>query len=359
MSMISRFGRRGSAIVVSVASREFSSVAGGLEKTRKQEKQRQLVSSPTAAHRKQGKQTQPKSSAAAAGLARGKSHPPKKQDNQKQQEQHKPTNQERQDQLEQQEVDDACSSHKDDVFLPSDALSPAGLQRLACSNIFVGTTSKPSHIEHAEFVKSSVSVKDCPKDDLPEFAFVGRSNVGKSSLINTLVRRRQLAKTSKTPGKTQVINHFLIDKCWFLVDLPGYGFARAPTDIRVSWDNFTRDYFLKRERLVAVLLLVDASVPPKKSDIGYADWLASNKVPFTLVFTKCDKRRTRSKHAAQNNVFEFLRRLKGDVSKKGPPWVMTSCVSRQGTNELLIHLAHLRDYWEKQTSFMLVSKSER
>lgn len=238
---------------------------------------------------------------------------------------------------------------ENDMFLPPGAASFTGLRRLACSNIFVGTTSTPTHVEHAEFVKSSVHVQDCPKGDLPEFAFVGRSNVGKSSLINTLVRRKQLAKTSKTPGKTQVINHFSIDRTWYLVDLPGYGFARAPTGIRVNWDNFTRDYFLKRETLVSVLLLVDASVSPKKSDIAYASWLANNKVPFTLVFTKCDKRRSRNKQAAQNNVYEFLKGLKDDIDR-APPWVMTSCVNRQGTNELLIHLAHLRDHWTKRSN---------
>ncbi|KAI5056669.1 hypothetical protein GOP47_0028487 [Adiantum capillus-veneris] len=351
MSMICRFGRRGSAIVVSVVSRELSSAA--VSKTRKPEKEKQLETSIPALHKKQGKHNQPKSSTPAT-LARSKLHSPKKPETLKQQEQHKPADHESQDQPEQQEVEVA---QIDDVFLPPGALSVAGLRRLACSNIFVGTTVKSANIEHAEFVKSSVCVKECPKGELPEFAFVGRSNVGKSSLINTLVRRRQLAKTSKTPGKTQLINHFSIDKTWYLVDLPGYGFARAPTDIRVSWDNFTRDYFLKRETLVCVLLLIDASVPPKKLDIKYTHWLASNKVPFTLVFTKCDKRKTRSKNAAQNNVFAFLECLKVDVEKV-PPWVMTSCVSRQGTNELLLHLAHLRDYWEKQTNILLPSKNE-
>lgn len=243
-------------------------------------------------------------------------------------------------------VGDTSTTVEDDVFLPPGATSAAGLRRLACSNIFVGSSSTQTQVGHAEFAKSSVHVQDCPKDGLPEFAFVGRSNVGKSSLINALVRRKQLAKTSKTPGKTQVINHFSVDKSWYLVDLPGYGFARAPTNIRVDWDNFTKDYFLKRETLVSVLLLVDGSVSPKKSDLGYANWLASNKIPLTLVFTKCDKRRSRNKHAAQENVFDFLKWVKEDLEKV-PPWIMTSCVNKQGTNELLIHLAHLRDYWEK------------
>ncbi|MCO5552048.1 hypothetical protein L7F22_005558 [Adiantum nelumboides] len=344
MSMICRFGRRSPAIVVSFVSREFSSAATAT--TRKPEKQKQLESSVLAPHKKQQKHSQPKSPTPIA-LARSKLLSPLEK-----QAQHE----EKQDQLDKHQVlDDA---QIDDVFLPPGAASAAGLRRLACSNIFVGATVKPSHIEHADFVKSSVNVEDCPKGELPEFAFVGRSNVGKSSLINALVRRRQLAKTSKTPGKTQVINHFSIDKSWYLVDLPGFGFARAPTDVRVSWDNFTRDYFLKRETLVCVLLLIDASVPPKKLDIQYGHWLASNKVPFTLVFTKCDKRRTRKKDAAQSNVFEFLKGLKADV-KKVPPWIMTSCVNRQGTNELLIHLAHLRDRWEKQTNFLLFKKNER
>eukprot|EP00250_Pteridium_aquilinum_P027404 c3485_g1_i1 orf=65-1003(-) len=312
MSIIYRFGRRGYAIAVPFVSRELSSSAA----------------------------------AAALGVSKHRQLL-KKQEKQKPQQQQEPL-----------PVEDTSTTIKDDVCLPPGVASAAGLRRLACSNIFVRSTSTPSHVEHAEFVKSSVSVQDCPKDGLPEFAFVGRSNVGKSSLINTLVRRKQLAKTSKTPGKTQVINHFIIDKSWFLVDLPGYGFARAPTDIRVNWDNFTRDYFLKRETLVSVLLLIDGSVTPKKSDIGYAKWLAGNKVPFTLVFTKCDKRRSRNKLAAQNNVYDFLKHLI-DGLDKAPPWVMTSSVNRQGTNELLIHLAQLRDYWTRQSDVMLSPVEKR
>ncbi|KAH7430412.1 hypothetical protein KP509_09G097300 [Ceratopteris richardii] len=349
--MFCRFGRRGSSIIVSLLSRDFSSNArSGRKPKQSPEQQQQLRRSLLIDRRKHLKQSSHLTSVATtvSSHSRGKLHPSKEQ-----QEKDGAVKDEMDCQSESTEDCSAPSAEEDDVFLPPGSVSSAGLRRLPCSNIFVGVTSSPAHIEHAEFVKSSVNVQDCPKGGLPEFAFVGRSNVGKSSLINTLVCRRQLAKTSKTPGKTQVINHFIIDKSWYLVDLPGYGFARAPSSIRVSWDSFTRDYFLKRQTLVCVLLLVDASVQPKKSDAEYADWLASNKVPYTLVFTKCDKRRSRNKNAAQNNVFEFLKLLKDEDVKKIPPWVMTSCVNRQGTNELLLHLAHLRDHWKKRSSFAL------
>lgn len=235
-----------------------------------------------------------------------------------------------------------------DSFLPPgvSSISAKGLRRLAFSNIFVGSVSGKTQVSDAEFIKSSTDEQDCPRDGFLEFALVGRSNVGKSSLLNAIVRKRHLAKTSKTPGKTQVINHFLIDKSWYLVDLPGYGYAKAPMNVRVDWDDFTKKYFLQRKTLVSVLLLIDASLPPKKSDLGYADWLTSNKISLTLVFTKCDKRRTRNKDSPQKNVQEFLQLLKKDFDKT-PPWIMTSCVTKQGTSELLIHLAHLRYYWKK------------
>lgn len=243
--------------------------------------------------------------------------------------------------------DGSVDSTGDDFLPPGVKSSSAkGIRRLAFSNIFVGPTSGRTQVGEAEFIKSSADEQDCPRNGLPEFAFVGRSNVGKSSLINALVRRKNLAKTSKTPGKTQLINHFLIDKSWYLVDLPGYGYANVPVNVRMDWDNFTKNYFLKRKTLVSVLLLVDASLPPKKTDLSYADWLNSHKIPLTLVFTKCDKRRTRNTKQPDKNVQEFLRLLKENFNEM-PPWIMTSCTTKQGTAEVLIHLAHLRDYWKR------------
>ncbi|KAL8117815.1 hypothetical protein AgCh_015641 [Apium graveolens] len=148
------------------------------------------------------------------------------------------------------------------------------------SNIAVGPYAGDSKIKQVEFMGSSVRPKDCPNDDRPEFAMLGRSNVGKSSLINTLVRKKEVALTSKKPGKTQLINHFLVNKSWYLVDLPGYGFANAPESARMDWSAFTKGYFLNRETLVAVLLLIDASVPPQKIDLDCANWLGRNNVRY-------------------------------------------------------------------------------
>ncbi|ESR39328.1 hypothetical protein CICLE_v10026170mg [Citrus x clementina] len=150
------------------------------------------------------------------------------------------------------------------------------------SNIVVGPYAGHSQIKEVEFVKSSGRAKDCPKDDRPEFAILGRSNVGKSSLINALVRKKELALTSKKPGKTQLINHFLVNKSWYIVDLPGYGFAKAPDVTRMDWSSFTKGYFLNRESLVGVLLLIDASVPPQKIDLDCANWLGRNNVCCSL-----------------------------------------------------------------------------
>ncbi|KAK1667261.1 hypothetical protein QYE76_055420 [Lolium multiflorum] len=146
------------------------------------------------------------------------------------------------------------------------------------SNIVLGTYARgDAQVVNADFVKSSVRPDDCPKDGRPEFALVGRSNVGKSSLLNSLVRRKKLALTSKKPGKTQCINHFIINDSWYLVDLPGYGYASAPQEARKDWDEFTRNYFLSRDNLVSVFLLIDASIPAKKIDLDYASWLGQNK----------------------------------------------------------------------------------
>ncbi|KAF0912628.1 hypothetical protein E2562_015302 [Oryza meyeriana var. granulata] len=149
---------------------------------------------------------------------------------------------------------------------------------IPASNIVVGPYAGDSRVKEAEFVKSSARARDCPKDDRPEFAVLGRSNVGKSSLINALIRRKEAALTSKKPGKTQTINHFLVNKSWYLVDLPGYGFAAASQSARMDWSSFTKGYFLNRDTLVGVLLLVDASIPPQKIDLDCANWLGRNNV---------------------------------------------------------------------------------
>ncbi|KAH6835858.1 P-loop containing nucleoside triphosphate hydrolases superfamily protein [Perilla frutescens var. hirtella] len=203
-------------------------------------------------------------------------------------------------------------------------------------------------VVNAEFVKSSVKTEDCPSDRLPEFALVGRSNVGKSSLLNSLVRRKRLALTSKKPGKTQCINHFRINDSWYLVDLPGYGYAAAPHEVRTDWAKFTKDYFLNRPTLVSVFLLIDASIPAKPIDLEYASWLGQNEIPMTLVFTKCDKRKKKKNGGKrpEENVRDFQELIR-DFFQTAPPWIMTSSVTNQGRDEILLHMSQLRNYWLK------------
>lgn len=144
-------------------------------------------------------------------------------------------------------------------------------------------------IRSATFVKSSPSLKECPAVSGPEFGFIGRSNVGKSSLINMLTGWSKLAKISGEPGKTRTINHFLINESWFLVDLPGYGYAKVPVKLREKWVNATREYVLKRENLVCLFVLLDSRLKPQKSDIEFMEFLGLSQVPFARVFTKSDK----------------------------------------------------------------------
>ncbi|XP_021819345.1 GTP-binding protein At2g22870 [Prunus avium] len=216
------------------------------------------------------------------------------------------------------------------------------------SNILLSKYARDAQVNQAEFVKSSVRTEDCPSDGLPEFALVGRSNVGKSSLLNSLVRRKKLALTSKKPGKTQCINHFRINDSWFLVDLPGYGYAAAPQELRTDWVKFTKDYFLNRSTLVSVFLLIDASIPAKKIDLEYASWLGQNQIPMTLIFTKCDKRK-KKRHGgkkAEENVQDFQELISG-FFETVPPWIMTSSLTNQGRDEMLLHMGQLRNYWLK------------
>lgn len=144
-------------------------------------------------------------------------------------------------------------------------------------------------IKTAEFVISNTDVAKCPKERLPEYAFIGRSNVGKSSLINMLMQRKDLAKTSGKPGKTQLINHFKINDTWFLVDLPGYGYAQVSKSKRKSFQKFIQDYFLRREQLVCSFVLVDVRHDPQKIDLEFMQFLGENQIPFCIIFTKADK----------------------------------------------------------------------
>ncbi|KAJ9168336.1 hypothetical protein P3X46_019876 [Hevea brasiliensis] len=241
----------------------------------------------------------------------------------------------------------------DRLFVPPEtevSLNDASLSTriLKGSNIVLSKYARNAQIVQAEFVKSSVRTEDCPADGLPEFALVGRSNVGKSSLLNSLVRRKRLALTSKKPGKTQCINHFRINDSWYLVDLPGYGYAAAPQELRTDWDKFTKDYFLNHSSLVSVFLLIDASIPAKKIDLEYASWLGQNQIPMTLIFTKCDKRKKKKNGGKrpEENVKDFQELING-FFETAPPWIMTSSVTNQGRDEILLHMAQLRNYWLK------------
>ncbi len=144
-------------------------------------------------------------------------------------------------------------------------------------------------IKTAEFLKSSPGIKDCPEKRLPEYAFIGRSNVGKSSLINLLVGKKGLAKISSTPGKTQLINYFLINNDWYLVDLPGYGYAKSSKKAREKWGIMIHEYLIKRNTLICTFILIDSRHRPQEKDIDFINWVGASELPFALVFTKCDK----------------------------------------------------------------------
>ncbi|CAH8391447.1 unnamed protein product [Eruca vesicaria subsp. sativa] len=242
----------------------------------------------------------------------------------------------------------------DKLFIPPETdisgedSSTLAARILKGSNIVLSKYARDAQVVQADYVKSSVRTEDCPGDGLPEFALVGRSNVGKSSLLNSLVKRKRLALTSKKPGKTQCINHFRINDNWYLVDLPGYGFASAPHELKLDWNKFTKDYFLNRSTLVSVFLLIDASLPPKQIDLDYANWLGQNQVPMTMVFTKCDKRKKKKNGGKrpEENIKEFQDLIQG-FFETTPPWIMTSSVTNQGRDEILLHMAQLRNYWLK------------
>lgn len=189
-------------------------------------------------------------------------------------------------------------------------------------------------IKDATFTISSPSVEKCPEPKFPEYAFIGRSNVGKSSLINMLTGRKQLAKTSANPGKTQLINHFLINDQWYLVDLPGYGYAKVSFSERVKWQKMIRDYMLKRENLMTVFMLVDVRHEPQKADLDFINWLGGNRIPFSIVFTKCDKI---SKQQTVRSVESYKRTLR-ETWEDLPTLFLTSSDMRTGRDELLSYI---------------------
>ena len=190
------------------------------------------------------------------------------------------------------------------------------------------------NIAHAEFVMSNTRVEQCPKSKLPEYAFIGRSNVGKSSLINMLCNRKKLAKTSSRPGKTQLINHFLINKQWHLVDLPGYGYARVSKTQKKTFQKFITNYFIKRKELISAFLLIDFRHKPQNLDLEFMSWLGENFIPFSIIFTKSDKLKEKE---IKGNTSNYLKRLKEDWEEV-PKYFITSSEKRIGKDELLNYI---------------------
>ncbi|MEE0926638.1 MAG: ribosome biogenesis GTP-binding protein YihA/YsxC [Bacteroidales bacterium] len=199
-------------------------------------------------------------------------------------------------------------------------------------------------VSSAEFVKSSQELNQCPQPDMPEFAFIGRSNVGKSSLINMLVDKKDLAKTSSQPGKTQLINHFLINEEWYLVDLPGYGYAKTSMENRKKWRKMIEDYLLKRVNLLTVFVLVDSRLEPQKIDLEFINFLGENQVSITLIFTKTDKQ-------SAKKTEESLERFKESLSEyweELPEIILTSSEKRVGRDEVLETIENIIPFFNQE-----------
>lgn len=193
------------------------------------------------------------------------------------------------------------------------------------------------HIHEASFIKSSVKLNQCPEAKLPEFAFVGRSNVGKSSLINMLLSRKNLAKTSQNPGKTQHINHFIINDSWYLADLPGYGYAKASKKKRAFFHKLITDYAKKRNNLYCLFVLIDSRLEPQQNDLDFIEWCGINQVPFVLIFTKSDKLSSNKLKSNMNHYKEVLLQQWEEL----PPLFITSATKQNGRDEVLEYIQML------------------
>jgi GTP-binding protein len=212
---------------------------------------------------------------------------------------------------------------------------------------FVATRQKRAartmEIKQAEYVGSYVRQDQCPKDEKPEYAFIGRSNVGKSSLINSLVGRKELAKVSKKPGKTQTINYFLVNDDWYLVDLPGYGYAKVSQQQRASWLKMIEYYLSKRETLQCAFVLIDANIPLQANDLQFMSWLGEKQVPFVIVFTKCDR-------LSRNELEKNLKGIRTELLKywtQLPRQFRTSAVKAEGKEDILNFIGEInRQYFE-------------
>ncbi|NER12488.1 YihA family ribosome biogenesis GTP-binding protein [Leptobacterium flavescens] len=199
-------------------------------------------------------------------------------------------------------------------------------------------------IKSAEFIISNSDVGKCPKEPIPEYAFIGRSNVGKSSLINMLTNRKSLAKTSGRPGKTQLINHFKINNQWFLVDLPGYGYARVSKKEKKTFQKFITSYFEKRKQLVSAFVLIDIRLEPQKIDMEFMEWLGENQIPFSIVFTKADKLKP---GAITNNAAAYEAEML-KVWEEMPNYFITSSSKGTGKEELLKYIDQINKELKNQ-----------
>lgn len=199
------------------------------------------------------------------------------------------------------------------------------------------------HIKSSEFVISNSSYRKCPKDDKFEFAFIGRSNVGKSSLINMLMQHPDLAKTSSKPGKTLLINHFIVNDEWYMVDLPGYGYARASKEQRDKLRSIIENYVLNREQLTNLFVLIDCRLEPQKIDLEFIDWLGENGVPFSIIFTKADKL---GPMRLKENIESYKAKLLESWEELMPIFV-TSAEKQTGRNEVLNYIEEIMSSTER------------
>lgn len=200
------------------------------------------------------------------------------------------------------------------------------------------------HTLDAQFIISNSTVAGCPPANLPEYAFIGRSNVGKSSLINSLVGQRKLAKTSGTPGKTQLINHFMVEQQWYLVDLPGYGFAKVSKNMRASWTKMIKDYLEQRQNLLCLFVLLDVRLEPQRIDLEFMQWIGQNGLPFAMVFTKADKL---SGSRVDQHVAAYKRTMLKQWTEM-PPYFVTSAETARGRDELLNFIRELNQEYIKK-----------
>jgi len=198
-------------------------------------------------------------------------------------------------------------------------------------------------IKTASFIISNSDVSKCPKERLPEYAFIGRSNVGKSSLINMLTGQNKLAKTSGRPGKTQLINHFKINNNWFLVDLPGYGYAKVSKSVKKTFQSFIKNYFLQREQLICTFVLIDCRHEPQKIDLDFMEFLGENEIPFSIIFTKSDKLKLSE---LNRNIKNYSKKMTATLWEEMPKFFITSATSAEGKEDLLDYIGSINDQLE-------------